>query len=70
MTVAYLPEEEQGVKDIADLIRKKTNDSRKFQFLAADLTKEDVCRAIIQKHLDYFDGQLDALICNHGNQDV
>ena len=69
MTVTYLPEEEQDVKDTADLIRKKTNDSRKFQFLSADLAKEDVCQAIVQKHLDYFGGQLDTLICNHGNQD-
>jgi len=70
LTVTYLPEEEQDVKDIADLIRKRTNDSRKFQFLAADLTKEDVCQAVVQKHLDYFGGQLDTLICNHGNQDA
>ena len=70
LTVTYLPEEEQDVKDTADLIRKKTNDSRKFQFLAADLTKEDVCQAVVQKHLDYFGGQLDTLICNHGNQDA
>lgn len=70
MTITYLPEEEQDVKETADLIRKKTNDSCKFQFLAADLTKEDVCQSIVQKHLDYFDGQLDTLICNHGNQNA
>lgn len=70
MTITYLPEEEQDVKDTANLIRKRTNDSRKFQFLAADLTKEDVCQAVVQKHLDYFSGQLDTLICNHGNQDT
>lgn len=70
LTVTYLPEEEQDVKDTADLIRKKTNDSRKFQFLPADLTKEDVCQAVVQKHLDYFGGQLDTLILNHGNQDA
>jgi len=70
LTITYLPEEEQDVKDIADLIRK-TNDLRKFQFLAADLTKEDVFQVIIQTHLvDYFDGQLDTLICNHRNQDT
>ena len=70
MTVTYLPEEEQDVKDIAELIRKKTNYARKFQFLAAELTKEDVCQSVVQKHLDYFDGQLDTLVCNHGNQDA
>ena len=70
MTVTYLPGEEQDAKDIAELIRKKTNDTRKFQLLAADLTKEDVCQSVIQKHLDYFGDQLDTLICNHGNQDA
>jgi NAD(P)-dependent dehydrogenase (short-subunit alcohol dehydrogenase family) len=70
VTVTYLPEEEQDMKNLADLLRKKTNDTRKFQFLPADLTKEDACRSIVQKHLDYFGGQLDTLICNHGNQDT
>jgi len=70
LTVTYLPEEEQDMKNLADLLRKKTNDTRKFQFLPADLTKEDTCRSIVQKHLDYFGGQLDTLICNHGNQDA
>lgn len=70
VTVTYHPDEEQDVKDTANLIRKKTNDSRKFQFIPADLAKENVCQDVIQKHLDYFDGQLDTLILNHGNQDV
>ena len=70
MTATYLPEEEQDMKDLADLVRKKTNSSRKFQFIPADLTKESVCQAVVQKHLDHFGGQLDTLICNHGNQNA
>ena len=66
VTVTYLPEEEQDVKGTANLPRKKTNDSLKFQFLPADLT----CQDVVQKHLDYFGGQLDTPICNHGNQDT
>ena len=36
ITVTYLPEEEQDVKDITDLIRKKTNHFRESLFLSAD----------------------------------
>ena len=29
-----------------------------------------MCQAIIQNPLDYFDGQLDTLICSHGDRDA
>lgn len=70
MTITHLPEEEQDVRDLAGQIRKKTNDSCKYQFLSADLTKENECQRVVQKHLDYFGSQLDTLICNHGNQNA
>jgi NAD(P)-dependent dehydrogenase (short-subunit alcohol dehydrogenase family) len=70
LTVTYLPEEVKDAKELEALLREKTSNSCEFQFLAADLTKEQACQGVIQRHPDFLSGQLDTFIRNHGNQNA
>ncbi|TFK92791.1 NAD-P-binding protein [Polyporus arcularius HHB13444] len=69
LTLTYLPSEKQDTEEMIDLIKKKTNNSRRIQALEYDLRKEEVCKELIKKHLD-FHGKLDALVLNHGTQNA
>ena len=60
LTVVYHPEEERDFKEMLDTINKKTNGSRNIVPLAYDLRKEEVCKEVIDKHLQAH-GKLDAL---------
>ena len=60
LTLTYHPSEKTDVEDMVDLIKRKTNNARKIQTLEYDLRKEEACKDLIQKHLD-FHGKLDAL---------
>ena len=60
LTLTHHPSEKTDVEDMVDLIKKKTNNARKIQTLQYDLRKEEACKDLIQKHLD-FHGKLDAL---------
>ena len=60
LTLTYHPSEKTDVEDMVDLIKRKTNNTRKIQTLQYDLRKEEACKDLIQKHLD-FHGKLDTL---------
>ena len=60
LTLTHHPSEKTDVEDMVDLIKRKTNNTRKIQTLEYDLGKEEACKDLIKKHLA-FHGKLDAL---------
>ncbi|EIN13947.1 NAD(P)-binding protein [Punctularia strigosozonata HHB-11173 SS5] len=68
MTIAYTPQEEKEAKEVEERIRSKTGGKTKLHLIATDLRKECNCKDLIDKHLKFFSGALDALILNHGTQ--
>ena len=60
LTVVYHPEEERDFKEMLDTINKKTNNARKIVALAYDLRKEEICKEVVDKHLQAH-GKLDAV---------
>ncbi|KAI8980752.1 NAD-P-binding protein [Trametes punicea] len=69
LTLTVLPEEKQDAEEMVDLIKKKTNNSRKINVLEIDLRKEENCKRLVEKHLE-FHGSLDAIVLNHGTQNA
>ncbi|KAI0801012.1 NAD-P-binding protein [Fomes fomentarius] len=69
LTLQFLPSEKGDLKDIVDLINKKTTSSRKILNVEYDLREEQTCQELVKKHLD-FHGTLDAIVLNHGTQNA
>ncbi|KAI0734635.1 hypothetical protein C8Q72DRAFT_919472 [Fomitopsis betulina] len=67
LTITYTTKEKKEVKAAEDEIKRKTNGRVKIQSLELDLRKEEQCIVLVEKHLA-FQGQLDALVLNHGTQ--
>lgn len=61
MTLAYTPQEENEAKEVEERIQSKTGGRTKIHLVAIDLRKESNCRVLLEKHLKFFDGALDAL---------
>jgi NAD(P)-dependent dehydrogenase (short-subunit alcohol dehydrogenase family) len=62
--VVHLPEEEQDADETCDLV---TAAGRKAVHLAADLTDEDACRAVVDTAVDQLGG-IDVLVNNAAHQ--
>ncbi|PCH33883.1 NAD(P)-binding protein [Wolfiporia cocos MD-104 SS10] len=68
LTLTYTRREADEAKAAEEEIRRKTNNKRKIQMLEFDLRKEENCIELIKKHIAFHNGQLDALVLNHGTQ--
>ena len=60
LTLQFLPSEKDDIQDMLDLVNKKTNNSRKILTVQLDLRKEETCKELVKKHLD-FHGKLDSM---------
>ncbi|KIO23122.1 hypothetical protein M407DRAFT_78451 [Tulasnella calospora MUT 4182] len=68
LTLHYLEEEEQDIQSTLSLIRERAPKVA-LHTIALDLTKKDNCDQLVKSHVDKF-GTVDALVLNHGTQDV
>ncbi|CDO73479.1 hypothetical protein BN946_scf185013.g114 [Trametes cinnabarina] len=69
LTLTYLSQERRDAEDMIETIKKRTNNARKINLVELDLTKEENCKKLVDKHLS-FHGSLDALVLNHGTQNA
>ncbi|CCM04189.1 uncharacterized protein FIBRA_06355 [Fibroporia radiculosa] len=69
LTLTYTAKEKQEAEAAEQEIKKKTNGKCKVQTLEFDLSKEEQCIVLIEKHLA-FHGKLDAIVLNHGTQNA
>lgn len=60
MTIAYKPEEQRDATDVANLIKSKTNGTRKVLLIPLDLRSEENCKKLVDNHMSEY-SQLDCL---------
>ncbi|KAI0715343.1 NAD-P-binding protein [Earliella scabrosa] len=69
LTLQFLPSEKDDVQDMVDLLNKKTKNACKILTVELDLRKEEACKELVKKHLD-FHRKLDSIVLNHGTQNA